>query len=84
MVLGPLGDVRDIEVAKTILPYFNDPAVTEECAITIAKLGRNMRENKDPTYRRALEKAAEITKKDDVRKSLKDTLTLLDFQKSGK
>ncbi len=84
MVLGPLGDVRDIEVARTILPYFGDPAVTEECAIAIAKLGRNMRENKDPTYREALEKAAAVTKKDDVRKSIKDTITLLDYQKSGK
>jgi hypothetical protein len=74
MVLGGLGNVKDVAALEAVIPYVSDEAVSGEACAAAVKIGRKVWEKHREVTKSAMGKVLEVSKNEGQRRGAKEVL----------
>jgi HEAT repeat protein len=74
MVLGGLGNVKDVAALEAVIPYVSDEAVSGEACAAAVKIGREVWEKHREVTKSAMGKVLEVSKNEGQRRGAKEVL----------
>ena len=74
MVLGGLGEVKDLAALEAVVPYLSDEAVSGEACAAAVKIGKEVWEKNKEVTKGAMGKVLEVSKNEGQRRGAKEVL----------
>ena len=74
MVLGGLGEVKDVKALEAVAPYLSDEAVSGEACAAAVKIGKEVWEKNKEVTKGAMNKVLEVSKNEGQRRGAKEVL----------
>lgn len=74
MVLGGLGEVKDVKALEAVAPYLSDEALVGEASAAAVKVGREVWEKNKEVTKGAMNKVLEVSKNEGQKRGAKEVL----------
>jgi HEAT repeat protein len=78
MVLGGLGEVKDVKALDVVAPFLADEALANEACAAAIKIAKESGQSNKELARTTMKKVLEVSKNDGQKKAAKDVLTKLE------
>jgi HEAT repeat protein len=74
MILGGLGDVKDVKALETVAPFLADESLASEAVVASVKIARDQWEKNMALTKTTLSKVLDVSKSETQKKAAKETL----------
>jgi hypothetical protein len=81
MILGGLGEVKDVKALEVVAPFIADQALTGEACAAAVKIAKDKWQDNKDLSRAAMTRVLEVSKNDGHRKTAQETLDKLAAKK---